>query len=403
MRKICFVTGTRAEYGIMSGLMKRLKDSNDVRLQIIATNMHLSERFGMTVNEIIADGFDVDWRIPLPLDDDSSRGTVIAMSVAMAGFADACSSLNPDLIVILGDRYEMLAAASAAVIFGIPVVHLHGGEITEGAYDDSIRHAITKLSTYHFTSTEEYRRRVIQMGEEPERVFNSGSPAVDEITRFEPLSRERLEESLGVKLAEDYLLATFHPVTMQPGEAGRQTRDLLQALDETIMSEQCADGDGEKSQPDDGIRIIFTMPNSDTGGRIVSELIGDWCAGHKGKALAVKSLGRNRYYSAVAHCAAVIGNSSSGLIEAPSFGKPTLNIGDRQKGRARGNTVTDCDTEKTDIAEGLRHVLSAGTREYCRKHGENPYHRPGSVDMILDFLTTVPLKPRVIKHFHDIR
>lgn len=389
---ICVVTGTRAEYGILSELMKRLKDTVGVWLRIIATNMHLSPRFGMTVNEIIEDGFDVDVRIPLPLDDDSACGTVKAMGVAMTGFADAYAALDPDLILILGDRYEMLAAASAAAIFGIPVAHFHGGEITEGAYDDSIRHAITKLSTYHFTATEEYRRRVIQMGEEPERVFNTGSPAVDTISRFKPMGKDELESSLGVSLADEYLVVTFHPATMQPGEAKAQIHALLEALEETVMA-------GNKENE---VCVIFTMPNSDAEGRTVAGMIEVWCAGSRGKAVAVKSLGRKRYYSALAHSAGVAGNSSSGLIEAPSFGIPTLDIGDRQKGRTRGNTVTGCRPVKEEISAALRHILTEETRHFCREYGENPYHNPGTVERIHRILTSLAPQRYAVKHFHDL-
>lgn len=389
---ICVVTGTRAEYGILSELMKRLKDTDGVCLQIIATNMHLSPRYGMTIEEIEKDGFDVDVRIPLPLDDDSSRGTVKAMSVAMDGFADAFASLNPDMILILGDRYEMLAAASAAAIFGIPVAHLHGGEITEGAYDDFIRHAITKLSTYHFTATEEYRRRVIQMGEEPERVFNVGSAAVDAISRFTPMSEEVLAQSLGVKLADGFIVVTFHPVTMQPGEAVGQTCALLEALDETVIA-------GKKENE---VCVILTMPNSDAEGRVVAEMTEKWCAASHGRALAVKSLGRVRYYSALAHAAAVVGNSSSGLIEAPSFGIPTLNIGDRQKGRARGNTVFECTPQKEVISAALRHILSSEVREHCKTAGINPYHKEGSVEHIHRILLTLSPTRFKPKHFFDL-
>ncbi|MDE7115022.1 MAG: UDP-N-acetylglucosamine 2-epimerase (hydrolyzing) [Muribaculaceae bacterium] len=392
MRKICVVTGTRAEYGILSGVMRRLKESDEATLQIIATNMHLSPRFGMTVNEIIADGFVVDERIPLPLEDDSAAGTVRAMGVAMSGFAEAFNRLSPDFVVILGDRYEMLAAASAAAVFGIPVVHLHGGEITEGAYDDAIRHAITKLSTYHFTSTEEYRQRVIQMGEEPERVFNSGSPAVDAIRRFTPLTRAGLASSLGVSLAEKFIVVTYHPVTMQPGEEVAQTRSLLEAL-EDVMNVGSADK---------GVRIIFTLPNSDAGGRSVAEAIGEWCDRNADMAVAVTSLGRIRYYSALTYAAAVVGNSSSGLIEAPSFGIPTLNIGDRQKGRARGNTVVESGTNRREIADGLRKVMSDEVRAYCRESGKNPYFKDGAEKFIYDTVMTLPVKKCCPKHFHDI-
>lgn len=392
MRKICVVTGTRAEYGIMSRLMQALKDTEGVKLQIIATNTHLSEKHGMTAKEIEADGFDIDYRIPLPLDDDSPRGTVKAMAVAMSGFADAYEALDPDLILILGDRYEMLTAASAAAIFGIPVAHLHGGEITEGAYDDSIRHAISKLSTYHFTSTEEYRRRVIQMGEEPARVFNAGSLGVDNILNENILGIEELDRSLrslvpGMKfeLREGFLLVTFHPVTMQPGEGERQTSALLTVLD-SLKDRQ----------------VLFTMPNSDTGGNRIAEMITGWVAANKERAVCVASLGRSRFYSALAHCAAMVGNSSSGLIEAPSFGIPTVNIGDRQKGRARGNTIIDCNSDSASIGQAIAKALSPEFSDFCRQHGSNPYYQPHSLKSILSALLSLPLRRHLPKHFHGL-
>ena len=382
MTKICVVTGTRAEYGILSELMGRMRDSSDIELQIVATNMHLMPEYGMTVNEIIGDGFEVDWRVPMPLEGDSAKSTVKGMAAGLDGFAEAFEALKPDMVMILGDRYEMLMVASAALIFRIPVIHLHGGEITEGAYDDSIRHAITKLSTWHFTATERYRKRVIQMGEDPERVFCSGSPATDGITRFATMSLPELEESIGFELGEDFLLCTFHPVTTQPGDEERQTAALLNALD----------------QRDE--KVLFTMPNSDTGGRRVAEMIEEWTSAHPGRAVAVTSLGRKRYYSALAHCGAVIGNSSSGLIEAPSFGVPTLNIGDRQKGRDRGNTVIDCKAEENEIVGGLQKVMSEDFRSFCRDHGKNPYNRAGTVDYIMEKILT--FNPHQQKTFHDI-
>ncbi len=391
MRKICFVTGTRAEYGILSGLMKKFKEDSETQLQVIATNMHLSPEFGMTVNEIEADGFKVDKRVEMMVSSDTSVGTVKSMGLGLIGFADAFADLHSDMVVILGDRYEMLAVASAAQIFGIPVVHLHGGEITEGAVDDSIRHAITKLSTLHFASTEEYRNRIIQMGEAPERVFNAGSIAADEISGFEPMSKEELEDSLGIKLAEDYVIVTFHPVTRQPGEAESQVKAMLSALDEVVLK----DADFNK------VKVLFTLPNSDAEGREIKAMILRWCDANVGRTLAVTSLGRTRYYSAVSHSAAVVGNSSSGLLEAPSFGVPTLNIGDRQKGRARGNTVIDCKADKEDIVAGLRSVLSPEFREKVRKEGVNPYYNPGSLDLIFREIKASHFPPHYAKPFHD--
>ena len=392
MRKICVVTGTRAEYGILSVLLKVLNATVDVELQVIATNMHLSPSYGMTVNEIEADGLKVSWRIPLPLEDNSAKGTVRAMGVAMEGFAEAYEALQPDLILILGDRYEMLAAASAAIIFGIPVAHFHGGEITEGAYDDAIRHAITKLSTYHFTATEEYRGRVIQMGEEPERVFNVGALGVDNILHEQFMTLPEFNRSLKditvgetPELKEGFLLVTFHPVTRQPEEAAMQTKALLHALNE------CKDK-----------QVLFTMPNSDTGGKIVGDLIREWVSNNRDRAICITSLGRKRYYSALKHCGAVVGNSSSGLIEAPSFGIPTVNIGDRQKGRAQGNTIINCAADEESIKKAITSAISPEFQRYCKSEGCNPYAGEDTLNRVKNLLLSLPAVRHLPKHFHDI-
>lgn len=386
-RKICIVTGTRAEYGILSHLVKSLLDDPRVELQIIATNMHLSPEFGLTYREIEADGFKIDKKVEMLLSSDTHVGTVKSMGLASIGFADAFAELSPDLIVILGDRFEMLAAASAAMIFGIPVAHLHGGEITEGAYDDSIRHAITKLSYLHLTSTEEYRKRVIQMGECPERVFWVGAPGVDNIMNEKLLSVESLGTYLNFDLGERYLVVTFHPVTKEPHEAVSQTEALLDCLIPYL----------------DTHKVLFTLPNSDTGGRIVSSIIRDWVSRYSGAATAVTSMGRRRYYSAVAHCSAVIGNSSSGLLEAPSFKKPTLNIGNRQKGRTRGNTVIDCTADRDSISKGLAEVLSPKFCQHVIQSGFNPYFKEGTVREIHRLLVETELPRNAIKQFYNIK
>ena len=385
-KKICFVTGTRAEYGILSRLMKSLKDDDSVELQIIATNMHLSPEFGMTVKEIEDDGLTIDRKVEMLLSSDTAVGTVKSMGLASIGLADAYTQLDPDLIVILGDRYEMLAAASAALIFGIPVAHLHGGEITEGAYDDAIRHAITKLSYLHFTSTEEYRANVIQMGESPERVFWVGALGADNIGNEDMLSLQDLEDSLSFKLGEDFLLVTFHPVTKEPGLAETQTQALLDSLEKVI----------------DKHKILFTLPNSDTDGRIITSMVRDWVHDHTDKAVDVTSLGRRLYYSALKYCKAVIGNSSSGLCEAPSFRKPTLNIGIRQQGRTQGNTIVNCDPTMESIAEGLRKILSDDFIKYVSHKGKNPYVKPDTLSVIMRVLKEFPLPKHAVKHFYKI-
>ena len=377
-RKICFITGSRAEYGILSPIMRAVASNHDAILQIVATNMHLSPAHGMTVREIEADGFTVDRRVEMSLDADTPTATIKSMGVELIGMADALSELAPDVIVILGDRYEMLAAASAALILGIPVAHIHGGEITEGAYDDAIRHAITKLSYLHFAATDQYRKRIIQMGESPERVFNTGAPGIDGI--------ENLGGSSFDSPFESFALVTFHPVTKEPGEARVQTRALLDALDSF-----------------DDLPVIITMPNSDAGGREIADMLRKWADGHPARARAYTSLGRTSYFSALRQCLAVIGNSSSGLIEAPSFGVPTVNIGNRQFGRAQGNTVINCEAEINDIKRAIAKAISPDFRRFAATEGYNPYHKPGSIDAIARTLISYPLAPQAVKHFHDIK
>ena len=383
MRKICFVTGTRADYGIMVPLMRRIADSEEAIIQVVATNMHLSPEYGMTVNEIEADGFKVDRRVESLLSADTPSSTVKSMGLTEIGMADAFDQLRPDIAIILGDRYEMLAAASAALIFRIPVAHLHGGETTEGAYDDCIRHAITKLSYLHFTSTELYAQRVIQMGENPERVFWVGAPGAENIRKEILLPLEEVEQFLDFNLGNRYMVATFHPVTTQPGEEERQTTAFLNALSTKIK---------------EGWKVLFTLPNSDTGGRRVAELIKEWAAENKDSVKAVASLGRRRYYSVLAHSSAAVGNSSSGLIEAPSFGIPTLNVGDRQKGRAQGASVVNCDATESSIIAGLDKVLSPEMKEIAST-APNPYEKSGTVENIADKLLHYPLNKQ--KTFYE--
>jgi len=386
-RKICVVSGTRAEYGIMSLLMKSLQNDPKVELQIVATNMHLSPEFGLTYKEIEADGFRIDRKVEMLLSSDTHTGTVKSMGLASIGFADAYEELKPDLIVILGDRYEMLAAASVALIFGIPVAHLYGGEITEGAYDDAIRHAITKLSYLHLTSTEEYRRRVIQMGESPGRVHWVGSLGADNIAKETLLSLHELEESIGHELGEGFILATYHPVTKEPGQAQVQIKALLDALEEHLAERN----------------VLFTLPNSDTDGRVIARMIEAWASVHKENVAVIASLGRRRYYSALACCVAVVGNSSSGLVEVPTFRKPTLNIGNRQKGRAQGNTIVNCAANLNSISEGLVKVLSPEFIKEVAMHGTNPYLKEGTLHEIHKILVETELPENAVKRFYDIR
>ena len=384
MRKICVVTGSRAEYGLLSGLMRAIKEDKELQLQVIATNMHLSPEFGLTYREIEKDGFQVDKKVQMLLSSDTPNATTKSVGLATIGFADAYEDLQPDLLVVLGDRFEILAAVTAALFFKIPVAHLHGGEITEGAYDDCIRHAITKMSHLHFTSTEAYRQRVIQLGEQPDRVFYVGAIGVENIKRMPLMSKEELEESIGFELGEKSLLVTYHPVTLEDHTAADQCKSLLEALDEF---------------PD--YKIIFTLPNSDTDGRVIIRLINEYVSLHSEHCMAIPSLGLRRYLSAL-HCvSAVVGNSSSGIIEVPSFGIPTLDIGDRQKGRIAAESVWHCDVAKCGIVEGLKKVLSP-LWITSAKNAQNPYDKEDTIASIHKIIRTYPLEGLQKKSFYNI-
>lgn len=384
MRKICVITGSRAEYGLLSGLMAAIKNDNDLQLQIIATNMHFSPEFGLTYKEIVADGFVIDKKVEMLLSSDTSNGTTKSVGLATIGFADAYEDLKPDLIVVLGDRYEILAAVTAALFYKIPVAHLHGGEITEGAYDDSIRHTITKLSHLHFTSTDAYRNRVIQLGENPERVFYVGALGVENIKKTKLLNKQALESSLGFNLGDKSLLVTYHPVTLENETAKQQFENLL-----TVLAELT------------DYNIIFTLPNSDTDGRIIMQLIKDFVTNHTERSIAFTSMGKIRYLSALQYVTAVIGNSSSGIIEVPTFVIPTLNIGDRQKGRIAADSVIHCGTSIREIRSGLQLVLSENVHQVA-KNTINPYQKENTVVNILEKIKNYSLQNIIKKSFYDL-
>lgn len=386
MRKICVITGTRAEFGLLSGLMRLIQQSEDTTLQVVATNMHLSERYGNTYREIEEAGFAIDYKVPM-LDEsgaDNNTATIKAMSRALAGFADAYDALQPDLIVVLGDRFEILCAVEAALIKQIPVAHLHGGELTYGAYDDAIRHSITKMSHLHFTSTEEYRSRVIQLGEQPERVFNVGALGVENIKKIEIKDKAEVEKEIGFEIGDRTLLVTYHPVTLSDSNPLDDIQALFDALNE--HSEY---------------RVIFTMPNSDTGGQVIAEAIERYAAQHADRVMAYKSLGMRRYLSVMKYCAAVVGNSSSGILETPSFHIPTLNIGSRQDGRLAAASVYNCGTSKDAISAGLAHILSQEFRAQA-VNATNPYEKEGTAQAIYDVISTYPLEGIIKKEFYNL-
>ena len=303
MRKICVVTGTRAEYGLMSHLMKLIQESPVTQLQIIATNMHLSEKYGWTYKEIEADGFTIDKKVPMIVEGpDNSNKILKSMSKAFDGFADAFDELKPDIVLVLGDRYEMLAVATSAMISRIPIAHISGGDVTEGAFDDAIRHSITKMSYLHFPTTEQYRKRVIQLGEQPETVFNVGNLGVENVKKLPLFSKNEIETSIDFKVDKDTILVTYHPVTLGNHSAEFDIREFISAL------EICPE-----------IRIVFTMPNSDIGNSAIVEVINEFIIRNTDRAKAFKSLGIKRYLSVMKHVGAVVGNSSSGIVETPSF------------------------------------------------------------------------------------
>lgn len=384
-RKICIVTGTRAEWGLLSGIAKALDNRKDVVLQIIATNMHLSEKYGDTWKEIQRNGLKITLKVPIPTYITTAHDTVNAMSECMKGMSKAFSTLSPDLILILGDRFEMLAVASAALIHRIPVAHMHGGEVTQGAFDESIRHSITKMSHLHFTSTEEARNRIIQLGENPAHVFNTGAIGVYNILHTPLMTREELESDLGITIPGNSVFVTFHPTTLDSIPPYIQCENLLNALDRRK-----------------DIKILFSYPNNDTGGNDIIQLIDRFVSNNADRSAVFPSLGARRYLSVLRCVSAVVGNSSSGIIEVPSMHIPTLNIGIRQKGRQRAESVIDCGVTFEEISEGLEKVLSEESISSARTCN-NPYEQAGTLDKIVEITATYPLENIIQKPFYDIK
>lgn len=382
-RKICVVTGTRAEYGLLRWVMEGIRNSESLKLQVIATGMHLSPEFGLTYREIISDGFKIDRKIEMLVSSDTPAGLAKSMGLGLIGMGDALEQLKPDLLLVLGDRFEILAAVAAAAVARIPVAHLHGGEATEGAFDDAMRHAITKLSHLHFAAAPEYAARIVQMGEQPDRVFDVGGLGVDALGKIELLDRPALEESLGLELGQRSLLVTYHPITLDAGSSSAQMSELLAAL-----------------APLDSTRLIFTMPNADTEGRALFGLIERFVAEHP-NANSFVSLGHRRYLSCVRYTDGVIGNSSSGLTEVPSFGKGTVNIGARQRGRLRAESVIDCEPDRVSISAAIDRLYSADFQASLDT-ARNPYGTGGASERIVAELERVSLDGIVKKRFHDI-
>jgi GDP/UDP-N,N'-diacetylbacillosamine 2-epimerase (hydrolysing) len=381
-RKICVVTGTRADYGCLRWVMEDIRSTPGLELQIIATAMHLSPEFGLTYREIEQDGFAIDSKIETLVSADTPTALAKSMGLGLMGVGEALQLLRPDLLLVLGDRFEIFAAAAAATVARIPIAHAHGGETTEGAFDEAFRHSTTKMSHLHFVAAEEYRRRVVQLGEDPRRVFLVGGLGVDKIKKLNLLGREALEDALQFKLGGKNLLITFHPVTLEDATSAVQMSELLSALDKLTDT-----------------HLIFTLPNADTGGRVLIGMIERFVAS-RSNARAYVSLGDLRYLSCIRHVDGVVGNSSSGLTEVPSFGKGTVNIGDRQRGRLKAASVIDCEPNQEAIGAALQRLFSPAFRAALAAT-RNPYGEGGASKKIVQILRDFPLQSILKKPFHD--
>lgn len=383
-RTIAVVTGSRADYGLQYWLIRALHEAPELTLQLIVTGSHLGTLFGNTVDQIRTDGFPIAATVPMIAGDDSAWAMARSTGEGVIGMADVFRRLRPDLVVVPGDRFEILAAAQTAMLMSVPVAHLHGGEVTEGAVDESIRHAVSKMSSIHFVSAAPYRQRLIRMGEDPARVHVVGAPGLDHLTRTPLPPRDELLGSVGLDASKPFLLVTYHPATRGHASPLDALQQLINALDRF---------------PDH--QLLITKANADAGGRAINEALDAYAAAHRPRAALVASLGTPRYLSAVTHASALVGNSSSALIEAPATGTPTVNIGPRQQGRLRAASVVDCDEQADAIAAALTRVLGPGFREQAAAT-EPPYGRPGdAAARMLSVLRGIDLDELRIKRFHD--
>jgi len=382
-RRVCVVTGTRAEYGLLHWIMQDMKNDPDLILQIVVTGTHLSPEFGHTYQEIEKDGFQIDRKVEMLLSSDTPVGITKALGLGLIGFSDAFDTLRPELLILLGDRYEIFAASTAALIARIPVVHIHGGESTQGAIDEAFRHSITKMSHLHCVANDEYRKRVIQLGEHPDRVHVVGGLGLDNIHRLKLLTQIELEKSLDFAFTTSKrLLITFHPVTLENATAKEQMTELLAALEELTDTQ-----------------FIFTMPNADTEGRIIRKMLTDFVKDHP-QSRVYESLGMLRYLSCVAHVDGVVGNSSSGLTEVPSLKKGTINIGDRQLGRIKSSSVIDCAPKKESISNAIQKLFSQEFQKNLT-NVQNPYGKPGASEKVVEIIKNTPLNSLLKKVFYD--
>ena len=384
MRKICVVTSTRAEYGLLYWLLKEIKADSELKLQLIVTGMHLSPEFGLTYKEIEKE-FKIDKKIEILSSSHTSLDICAEMAIVYEKFAPALAELKPDILVLLGDRYEIFGVAGVASIMQIPMAHIHGGETTQGAFDEAFRHSITKMSHIHFAATNEYANRIIQLGEEPGRVFNVGGPGIENIKKLNLLNKDEFEKSIKFKLAKKNILITFHPVTLENSSAREQFNELLNALDELEET-----------------NFIFTKANSDTDGDVINKMIDEYVNENSQKAVAFASLGQLRYLSAIKFVDIVLGNSSSGLLEVPSFKKATINIGDRQKGRARASSVIDVRPDKEEILAAIKRAYSKEF-EQTLKDTINPYDGGNPSKKMVKILKEIKLDGILKKKFYDVK
>lgn len=384
MRKICIATGTRAEYGLLYWTIKAVQEDPDLQLQLVVTGMHLSPEFGLTYESIEKDGFHIDKKVEMLLSSDTTSAISKSMGLGIIGFSTAFEELEPDLLLILGDRFEIFSAASAAMIARIPIAHLHGGETSEGVIDEQIRHSITKMSHIHFACAEGYKERIIQLGESPQHTFNVGGPGIENINKLSLLSRDEFEKSINFKLNTRNLIITFHPVTLEDSTSEDQFNNLLKSLHNL-----------------NDTNLIFTFANADADGRIVNNLISNYVSKTPEKSVCFKSLGQLRYLSALKHVNGVVGNSSSGLLEAPSFKVGTVNIGDRQKGRIKAESVIDCGTKSDDISKAFETLFSNAFQKSLTSV-TSPYGEGNSSSIILEKIKNVNLDDILKKKFHQV-
>ena len=383
-RKICVVTGTRAEYGLLRWLMDGINKSTKLDLQIVATGMHLSPEFGLTYQEIENDGFTIDKKIEMLLSADTPSSISKSTGLGLIGFADVFYELNPDIVIVLGDRYEVLAASLAAMFENIPIAHIHGGETTAGAFDEAIRHSITKMSWWHFVAADEYGKRVIQLGENPERVFNVGGLGVDAIKKTNLLSKDELMIKTGIKFGKKNLLITYHPVTLENKTSQQDFNSLLDVLSEIK-----------------DIYLIFTMPNADSDGRVIKKMINDFVFNQSERSISFTSMGSLNYLSTLQYVDGVVGNSSSGLAEAPTFKIGTINIGDRQKGRLKAESIIDCEPTKKSIKLAIDKLYGHKFQKDIHSV-QNPYGDGDAIEKIMSILSNKPIPEDMKKDFYDL-